>query len=75
MRYAAHSALVGQSYPNKDQLFARKTYAQSEPDITHRDDGQRFIVRADEGLTAFIELESVIRDSTKSFYSNWRLML
>jgi hypothetical protein len=27
----------------------------------HRGDGQRFIVRADEKLTAFIELESVIR--------------
>jgi hypothetical protein len=27
----------------------------------HRDDGQRFIVRAGEKLTAFLELESVIR--------------
>jgi len=27
----------------------------------HRDDGQRFIVRADEKLTAFIELESAVR--------------
>jgi hypothetical protein len=27
----------------------------------HRDDGQRFVVHADEKLTAFIELESVIR--------------
>jgi hypothetical protein len=27
----------------------------------HRDDGKRFIVRADEKLTAFLELESVIR--------------
>jgi hypothetical protein len=27
----------------------------------HRDDGQRFIVRADEKLTAFLELESAIR--------------
>ncbi len=26
----------------------------------HRDDGKRFIVRADEKLTAFVELESVI---------------
>jgi hypothetical protein len=26
----------------------------------HRDDGQRFIVHADEKLTAFIELESAI---------------
>jgi hypothetical protein len=27
----------------------------------HRDDGQRFNVRADEKLTAFVELESAIR--------------
>jgi hypothetical protein len=29
----------------------------------HRDDGKRFVVRADEKLTAFLELESVNRDS------------
>jgi hypothetical protein len=28
----------------------------------HRDDGKRFIVRADELLTAFLELESAVRD-------------
>jgi hypothetical protein len=27
----------------------------------HRSDGKRFVVRADEKLTAFVELESVIR--------------
>jgi hypothetical protein len=27
----------------------------------HRDDGKRFVMRADEKLTAFIELESAIR--------------
>jgi hypothetical protein len=27
----------------------------------HRDEGRRFIVRADEKLTAFVELESAIR--------------
>ena len=27
----------------------------------HRDDGKRFVARADEKLTAFIELESAIR--------------
>ena len=27
----------------------------------HRDDGKRFVVHADEKLTAFIELESAIR--------------
>jgi len=29
----------------------------------HRDDGKRFVVRADEKLTAFVELESVVRAS------------
>jgi hypothetical protein len=29
----------------------------------HRDDGQRFIERADEKLTAFVELESAIREA------------
>jgi hypothetical protein len=28
----------------------------------HRDDGKRFVVRADEKLTAFLELESAIRN-------------
>ena len=27
----------------------------------HRDDGKRFVVRADEKLTAFFELESAVR--------------
>ena len=27
----------------------------------HRDDGKRFVVRADETLTAFLELEAAIR--------------
>jgi len=31
----------------------------------HRGDGQRFIVRADEKLTAFLELESVIFNALK----------
>jgi len=30
----------------------------------HRDDGQRFVVHADEKLTAFMELESVTRGLT-----------
>jgi hypothetical protein len=33
----------------------------------HRDDENRFVVRADEKLTAFIELESAIR--RRDFYS------
>jgi len=30
----------------------------------HRDDGKRFVVRADEKLTAFLELESAIRPTS-----------
>jgi len=33
--------------------------------VAHRD-GKRFIVRADEKLTAFLELESAIRSSSES---------
>ena len=32
----------------------------------HRDDGKRFVVRADEKLTAFVELESAIWGSSVS---------
>jgi hypothetical protein len=31
----------------------------------HRDDGKRFVVRADEKLTAFLELEAAIRAATQ----------
>ncbi len=31
----------------------------------HRGDGKRFVVRADEKLTAFLELESAIHDSRR----------
>jgi len=31
----------------------------------HRDGGKRFVVREDEKLTAFLELEAVIRVDTK----------
>jgi hypothetical protein len=31
----------------------------------HRDDGKRFVVRADEKLTAFMELELTIRDGQR----------
>jgi len=31
----------------------------------HRDDGKRFVVRADEKLTAFVELEAAIRAATQ----------
>ncbi len=33
----------------------------------HRDDGQRFVVHADEKLTAFVELEAVIPSRSFSF--------
>ena len=32
----------------------------------HRDDGKRFVVRADEKLTAFLELESAIEVTVNS---------
>ena len=32
----------------------------------HRDDGKRFVVHADEKLTAFVELESVIKKALKA---------
>jgi hypothetical protein len=34
--------------------------------VAHRGDGKRFVVRADEKLTAFVELEAAIRD-----WSTW----
>jgi hypothetical protein len=33
----------------------------------HRDDGKRFVARADGKLTAFVELESMIRPSLREF--------
>ena len=33
----------------------------NRPKIPHRDDGKRFVLRADEKLTAFVELESPAR--------------
>jgi len=29
--------------------------------MQHRDDGKRFLVRADERLTAFLEIESTVK--------------
>ena len=37
----------------------------------HRDDGKRFVVHADEKLTAFAELEAAIRSSAFALTS-WR---
>jgi hypothetical protein len=36
----------------------------------HRGDGQRFIVRADEKLAAFVELEAAIRATRLEFPAN-----
>jgi hypothetical protein len=36
----------------------------------HRDDGKRFVVRANEKLTAFIELEAAIRVSGEALQEN-----
>jgi hypothetical protein len=35
----------------------------------HRDDGNRFVVHADERLTAFVEIESTIRVSKSTITS------
>jgi hypothetical protein len=55
-----------------EKLCAGKTFAQSEQAITMglathiAGDGERFVVRADEKLTAFLELERVTRESFRS---------
>ena len=36
----------------------------------HRDDGRRFVVHADEILTAFLELESAVRVSGRVLHEN-----
>jgi hypothetical protein len=36
----------------------------------HRDDGKRFVVRADEKLSAFVELGSAIRVSDEALHKN-----
>jgi hypothetical protein len=37
----------------------------------HRDDGKRFVVHADEKLTAFLELERVTRESLRFSNADW----
>jgi hypothetical protein len=39
----------------------------------HRGDGKRFVVRADEKLTAFVELEAAPGDFADSLLSLWLL--
>jgi len=41
----------------------------------HRDDGKRFIVRADEKTTAFIELKSAIRKGVDTLSRSGRVPL
>jgi hypothetical protein len=36
----------------------------------YRDDGKRFVARADEKLTAFVELESATRGSSEALHHN-----
>jgi len=43
------------------RTFRRKFARRIKSLRSNRDDGQHFIVRADKKLTAFVELESVIR--------------
>jgi hypothetical protein len=38
----------------------------------HRDDGKRFVVRADEKWSAFLELEAVIRGGGEFVSTGWR---
>ena len=37
----------------------------------HRDDGKRYVVRADEKLTAFMELESATPDCGEFVLTGW----
>jgi len=39
---------------------------------THRNDGKRFVARADDKLTAFLELEPVISDLRRIILTRWR---
>ncbi len=44
-------------------LEPRQRYQDISVADAHRGDGKRFVVRADEILTAFVELEAAIRES------------
>jgi len=41
---------------------------QPPPSTAHRGDGERYVVRADEKLTAFLELESAIRNKQSRWH-------
>jgi hypothetical protein len=55
----------GQSQQSRLELGLCLSYYSQERTIwiadAHRDDGRRYVVHADEKLTAFLELESAIR--------------
>ena len=38
----------------------------------HRDDGKRFVVHAEEKLTAFLELDSAVRAAERRFHRQLR---
>ena len=58
-----HSALVQGDVPTLQKIWADDyVFVNASGEVlTHRDDGRRFVVRAAEKLTAFVELESAIR--------------
>ena len=43
--------------------------------VAHRGDGKRFVVRSNEKLTAFVELESAIRTRGDFSLTSWRRFL
>jgi hypothetical protein len=52
--------------PSKEGATNNSFVAQQHPADAHRDNGKRFIVSANEKLTAFLELESAIRMNGKN---------
>jgi hypothetical protein len=53
---------AGWSWGQQSILTARTFFVAD----AHRDDGKRFVISADETLTAFLELERVTRDGADS---------
>jgi hypothetical protein len=53
---ASHAAIAPVTLNNGRTIFVADA---------HRDDGKRFVVRADEKLSAFVELEAAIRDGQR----------
>jgi hypothetical protein len=58
-RFATNESCgIGSQYLLRNEFLAGGTIWIAD---AHHDDGKRFVVRADQKLTAFLELESVIR--------------